>query len=103
MCDTPLWLLKRHLAQSLPLPHPSSPAWNLLSHAEYHSAAERLCLSALNFPLEAAAEVIPENPSLEDLVVAIKKEREAREAALADQQKHLDWRFVHFAEARALH
>ena len=53
--------------------------------------------------MEAAAEVIPENPSLEDLVVAIKKEREAREAALADQQKHLDWRFVHFAEARALH
>mmetsp|Transcript_35301 Transcript_35301/g.76305 ORF Transcript_35301/g.76305 Transcript_35301/m.76305 type:complete len:271 (+) Transcript_35301:45-857(+) len=42
--------------------------------------------------------VIPENPSIEDLVVAITMEREAREAAMADQQKHLDWRFVHFTE-----
>ncbi|CAJ1346652.1 unnamed protein product [Effrenium voratum] len=42
--------------------------------------------------------VIPDDPSLQDLVLAIKSEREAREAAMADQQKHLDWRFVHFAE-----
>jgi len=42
--------------------------------------------------------VMPDHPSLQDVVVAIKMEREAREAAMADQQKHLDWRFVHFAE-----
>eukprot|EP00490_Sorites_sp_Unknown_P005004 CAMPEP_0114676382 /NCGR_PEP_ID=MMETSP0191-20121206/49158_1 /TAXON_ID=126664 /ORGANISM="Sorites sp." /LENGTH=264 /DNA_ID=CAMNT_0001947281 /DNA_START=16 /DNA_END=810 /DNA_ORIENTATION=- len=42
--------------------------------------------------------VMPENPSVQDLVMAINKEREAREAAMADQQKHLDWRFVHFTE-----
>jgi len=42
--------------------------------------------------------VIPENPSMQDLVMAINKEREARETAMADQQKHLDWRFVHFTE-----
>eukprot|EP00931_Biecheleriopsis_adriatica_P010124 TRINITY_DN111215_c0_g1_i1.p1 TRINITY_DN111215_c0_g1~~TRINITY_DN111215_c0_g1_i1.p1 ORF type:complete len:269 (+),score=66.38 TRINITY_DN111215_c0_g1_i1:48-854(+) len=43
-------------------------------------------------------QAIPDNPSLNDLAVAIRMEREAREAAMADQQKHLNWRFIHFAE-----
>eukprot|EP00930_Biecheleria_cincta_P011941 TRINITY_DN11512_c0_g1_i1.p1 TRINITY_DN11512_c0_g1~~TRINITY_DN11512_c0_g1_i1.p1 ORF type:complete len:247 (-),score=47.79 TRINITY_DN11512_c0_g1_i1:70-810(-) len=41
---------------------------------------------------------IPDNPTLQDLAMAIKMERDAREAAMANHQKHLDWRFVHFQE-----
>lgn len=51
---------------------------------------------SLRAPLQY--QVPPSSFTLEDLARAIRLEREAREAALADQQKHLDWRFVHFAE-----
>eukprot|EP00441_Pelagodinium_beii_P032727 CAMPEP_0197627680 /NCGR_PEP_ID=MMETSP1338-20131121/6224_1 /TAXON_ID=43686 ORGANISM="Pelagodinium beii, Strain RCC1491" /NCGR_SAMPLE_ID=MMETSP1338 /ASSEMBLY_ACC=CAM_ASM_000754 /LENGTH=279 /DNA_ID=CAMNT_0043198463 /DNA_START=25 /DNA_END=862 /DNA_ORIENTATION=+ len=43
-------------------------------------------------------QAIPENPSIQDLVSAIRLEREAREAAMADQTKLLDWRFVQFSQ-----
>lgn len=42
---------------------------------------------------------LPQEPqSLEDLVRLIHAERAAREAALAEAQKHMEWRFEHFAE-----
>lgn len=36
--------------------------------------------------------------SLQDVVRLIQAEREARETALAEAQKHMDWRLVHLAE-----